>query len=412
MSKSQPTTPKPQVAMTQEVENDPLEPFRHSPFTEPVTELERLLSQSERVFLIGAGCSKCAGLPLMLDLTNAVFERLGEKVKTASDKDVAAAFKQAQTVLDGLRQNFDGSRQCTIEDYMSELVDLVCIADRRELRGAGAASVQLSGEAYSAQALLDSLATIKDAIAESIANANISIDAHREFVRTVHKTLVSGKSGAVRRVDYFTLNYDTLLEDALALERISLADGFSGGVTGWWNPDSFGDSMAEARVFKVHGSIDWCLCDRDVLPRRVRHGLPVDGQQERVLIWPASTKYRETQRDPYAQILDYLRRALRPAKNAEVVLTICGYAFGDSHINIEVDRALHESEGRLTVVVFTSDDEPTGQLREWLDDPAVREQVRIHTNRGFFHADSQRPSEGPLPWWQFETLTRLLGGQR
>lgn len=399
MSDSQATMPEPQVAQSQQTDSDMLEPFRHSPFTEPVAELERLLSQSQRVFLLGAGCSKCAGLPLMPELTQAVLDRLAEKPEPLA-------------VLQGLQQNFNGSTQCTIEDYMSELVDLVCIADRRQLRGAQDACVSLDGQAYSADVLLDSLAAIKDAVAASLAHAPITIDVHRQFVRAIHGTLLSGKSGSVRQVDYFTLNYDTLLEDALALERTPLADGFNGGVTGWWDSSSYSVPQAEARVFKIHGSIDWCLCDTDVLPRRVRHSLPVDGRQERVLIWPASTKYRETQRDPYAQILDFMRRALRPSRNAEVVLTICGYAFGDAHINIEVDRALHESEGRLTIVAFTNEDEPGGQLKAWLDDPAVREQVRIHANRGFFHADSQRRSECPLLWWQFETLTRLLGGQR
>ena len=393
------TMPETQTDLSHQADSDALEPFRHSPFTEPVADLERLLSQSQRVFLMGAGCSKCAGLPLMPELTKAVLVRLADKPKPLA-------------VLQGLQKNFNGSTQCTIEDYMSELVDLVCIADRRGLRGAQNATVPLNGETYSADDLLESLAAIKDAIADSIANTSVAIEVHRQFVRAVHTTLLAGKSGGVRQVDYFTLNYDTLLEDALSLERTPLADGFNGGVTGWWDSSSYRAPQAEARVFKIHGSIDWCLCDTDVLPRRVRHSLPVDGRQERVLIWPASTKYRETQRDPYAQILDFMRQALRPSKNSEAVLTICGYAFGDAHINIEVDRALRESEGRLTVVAFTNEDEPAGQLKTWIDDPAVREQVRIHANRGFFHADSQRRSECPLLWWQFETLTRLLGGQR
>jgi len=41
-------------------------------FLEAVNELERLLTQSSRAFLIGAGCSKVAGLPLMVELTDAI----------------------------------------------------------------------------------------------------------------------------------------------------------------------------------------------------------------------------------------------------------------------------------------------------------------------------------------------------
>ena len=387
------------VAESGKTPPDELQPFRHSAFTEPVTELEKLLSQSKRAFLLGAGCSKGAGLPLMDELTQKVLATLPESTT-------------AHAVLSGLVDHFNGARGCTIEDYMSELVDFVSIADRRQLRSATEAKVEIGTRLYPANELLTALAEIKDSIATCISDSQVEIQMHRRFVRTVHGTLESGKSRSSQAVDYFTLNYDTLLEDALSLERISAVDGFNGGVTGWWDADTYLDPGVQARVFKVHGSIDWCLCETDVLPRRIRHGLPVDGQRERVLIWPAATKYRETQRDPYAQIIDFLRKVCRPASGTEVVLTICGYAFGDSHINIEIDRALRESDQRLTIVAFTSEDEPSGLLKEWLGDLSVREQVRVHANRGFFHAGNELRSVEALPWWKFEVLTRLLGGER
>ena len=166
MPESQATITDSLVNQSQELDSDALEPFRHSPFTEPVAELERLLSQSQRVFLMGAGCSKCAGLPLMPELTKAVLEQLAGKPEPLA-------------VLKGLEHNFDGSTQCTIEDYMSELVDLVCIAERRKLRGAQDACVSLDGQTYTADVLLNSLAAIKDAIASSIAGTSVAIDVHR-----------------------------------------------------------------------------------------------------------------------------------------------------------------------------------------------------------------------------------------
>ncbi len=203
-----------------------------------------------------------------------------------------------------------------------------------------------------------------------------------------------------------------MLEDALALERISFADGFNGGATGWWDSKAYNDSSTHAKVYKVHGSIDWCLLDDDLLPRRIRHSLMDSIKREPVLIWPASTKYREAQRDPFAQILNMMRRALRPTKNSEVVLAIIGYSFNDSHINDELDRALKESDGRLTILVFTNFDKPQGLLDTWLSDPRLKERVRIHTRRGFFHADSKIESNTDISWWKFETLIRILGGER
>lgn len=319
---------------------------------------------------------------------------------------------ETKAVLNGLVTQFAGSTSATIEDYMSEIVDLLSIAERRGGRGASDCTVQISGSPYTSAQLAAGLNDIKAAIARCITGKSITISAHQQFVRAVHGTLQSGKGSEGRSVDYFILNYDTLIEDALALERQPLTDGFCGGATGWWDPKCFCADNVAARVFKVHGSIDWCVWDNEVLPRRLRPCLGTHAPSQHVLIWPAATKYRETQRDPYAQILGYMRKALRPPPSSEAVLTICGYSFGDSHINLEVDRALRESEQRLTVVAFTGDASPTGYLCNWLADPAVRDQVRVHARRGFFHGKDAVPSAVDLPWWKFEALVRLLGGER
>jgi len=278
---------------------DELTALRKEPFAEQVVQLTKLLSQSKRAFVIGAGCSKCAGLPLMEELTERVLDSLPND-------------GTAHAVLAGLQKHFDGSVGCTIEDYMSELVDHIAIAERRKLRSAAAAKVSINSTDYSPDDLATALTEIKNSIAGVIGSATPTISVHRQFVRAIHQLLQSGKAGPPTRVDYYTLNYDTLFEDALSLERIPVADGFNGGATGWWDARAYEDGSAHARILKVHGSIDWCLWASDVLPRRVRQGLAVDGAREPVLIWPASTKYREAQRDPFAQIVEAMRRSLRP----------------------------------------------------------------------------------------------------
>ena len=130
------------------------------------------------------------------------------------------------------------------------------------------------------------------------------------------------------------------------------------------------------------------------------------------MIWPASTKYRETQLDPFAQLADRARRVMRPVRGSQRVLVICGYAFGDAHINIEIDRALRQSTGDLTVIAFSSEDEPIGQLKEWNQNAEIREQVLIFAKRSFFHGDTEVCTPHDLPWWKFENVVRLLEGER
>lgn len=379
------------------IASDDLSAVREPPFARAVEKLEELLSQGRRAFLIGAGCSKCAGLPLTTELTQQV---LGGDALDGTTK----------AVLEQIRDSFDGANNANIEDYLSELIDLLAIADRRTSRGAKQDYVSLGGSTYTAEQLRTAVEQIKKGIAQAI-EKKVSVETHRQFVRTVHRPLRPGKPTIDQSVDYLVLNYDTVIEDALALECIPFADGLDGGVTGWWNPDTFDRAGLSARVFKLHGSINWCEFENDPLPRRLGARLEIpEGGSRRILIWPASTKYRETQLDPYAQLIERARQVLRPRSGSERVLVVCGYRFGDSHINLELDRALRKSGGYLTTIVFTSDNEPSGLLKEWLTDPSVRDQVLVFANRGFFHGLQSDLSTQDLVWWKFENLTRLLGG--
>jgi hypothetical protein len=297
---------------------------------------------------------------------------------------------------------------------MSDIVDIMAVAARRQECGARNREVDLGAKKYSAKDLEGVLSDIKNVMV-GLLQANTDIRTHREFVRTVY-SLRTGKRSDSDRVDYLVLNYDTLIEDALALECLPYVDGFAGGAIGWWDANTYKVSEAGARVFKLHGSIDWRLFEGDTLPRRVRDGGLLesigDEIKERVMIWPAATKYRETQRDPYAQLMEGMRCALNPKQPQEVVLTICGYRFADVHINAEIDRALHESEKRLTVLIFSEEEKPTQWVERWYTHAEVSEQVRIHTKRGFFHGKKVYKADQDLGWWKFENIVRLLKGER
>jgi len=371
--------------------------FSSSELKDVIQDMRELLSQSRLAFLLGAGCSKIAGLPLMPELTKTVLghEVIGDETKK---------------LLNKVQELFSGAASATIEDYMSEIVDLLSIAERRTRRGATQSKVSVGDQKRDANELQTALDEIKAAVSSAIGDKEVNIASHQQFVRAIHGSLQAGKAG--RGVDYYVLNYDTLIEDALGLERVMYCDGFTGAATGWWEPSTFRPDGKAARVFKIHGSIDWCLLKDDSLPRRIRSGIRTESDKNHVLIYPAATKYQETQRDPFAQMLHYMRQSLCPGEGKEMVLSICGYSFGDSHIDLEIENALYQSEGRLTIAAFIGTDEPEGKLRSWLDDNTINEQIRVYANKGFFHGNKQSKQDTDLPWWKFEILARLLGGER
>lgn len=380
--------------------DDELAPVFSDPFVEAIQKFEDLLSQSNRAFLLGAGSSKCANLPLTAELT--------QKVLGSNTLD-----EDSKNILGSIQSLFNGSSPpAHIEDFLSELVDLIAIANRRGIRNATAKTVLLGEVEYPEEKLLTAAEKIKQAIAAIIGD-KVTIETHKRFINAVHRSLRPGKLSASQSVDYLVLNYDTLIEDALALCRVPYADGMDGGVSGWWNPRTFERQDLAARVLKLHGSIDWHEMPGTALPCRIANKIDLSGDQNRrILIWPASTKYRETQLDPYAQLSSRARQVLNPQRGAQRVLVICGYSFGDSHINIEIEQALKGSAGDLTVIAFTHEDSPVGKLKEWHEDQSISDQVLIFANKGFFHGKNIRPSDRPLLWWKFENITTILEGGR
>ena len=371
--------------------------FEQKEFRAAISKLEELLSHSKAV-LLGAGASHCAGLPLTNQLTAKALQ--SDKLSDNSKK-----------ILNAIQASFTGAKPAShIEDYLSELVDWLAITVRRANRKADTCEVTIDDTNYSNEHLLSAIDEIKLAIFEVI-NTEVDSEVHERFVQALHRPMRPGKVSNSGSIDYLVMNYDTLIEDSLALSKLRYADGLEGGVSGWWNPSTFEQSNLDARVFKLHGSINWAEHPPSTTPLRIAPHLKRSQQQAaKIMIWPASTKYRETQLDPYANLMHRARAVLNPKGGSQRVLLIAGYSFGDAHINLEIERGLRSSNGNLTVIAFTSDAEPTGILQNWYEDNSINEQVLIFADKGFFHADNKVVSANSILWWKFENLTQILEG--
>ncbi len=371
--------------------------FEQKEFRAAINKLEELLSHSKAI-LLGAGASCCAGLPLTNQLT----------AKALQSEKLSEDSKQ---ILNAIQASFTGaSPDAHIEDYLSELVDWLAITARRTNRNVDSSNVTLAGTEYDNQKLLDAISEIKLAISELI-NVEVDSETHERFVQALHRPMRPGKDSHSGTIDYLVMNYDTLIEDSLALSRLRYADGLEGGVSGWWNPSTFEQNNLDARVIKLHGSINWAEHPSSTTPLRIApHLKRSQHQASKIMIWPASTKYRETQLDPYANLMHRARAVLNPQGGSQRVLLITGYSFGDAHINLEIERGLRASNGNLTVIAFTSDAEPSGILQTWHDDKSINEQVLIFADKGFFHAEQKVVSENSIEWWKFENLTQILEG--
>ena len=240
-------------------EQDDLSVLASKPFDGRVSQLRELFdTNSAMTFLLGAGCSKCAGLPLTEELTTVVLS--GEMLD-----------EESKAILNAIQSEFRQGSKANIEDYLSELIDFSTIADRRAQRGSGEGTITLGRREYCPSKLSTAIEQIKLAVAKCIDKKfDIqTLETHRDFVTLIHQPVRVGRGPHERPASYVVLNYDTLIEDALALQKIPYSDGIDGGVTGWWSPESLDREGLAAQVLKLHGSVNWHEFPSDPLPRRI-----------------------------------------------------------------------------------------------------------------------------------------------
>jgi hypothetical protein len=167
----------------------------------------------------------------------------------------------------------------------------------------------------------------------------------------------------LKRVNIFTLNYDTLVEQACDAEGVVLLDGFVGTQRRIFRPESYEQDLyfpaetTEGRVhrfdrvlhlYKLHGSITWTANEPSIDdPYGVQAGVfDRDGKQP-LLIYPTPAKYGETLGSPYSELF---RRFAAAVVQPQSVLFVIGYGFGDEHVNAIIRQALAVPSFTLVIV--------------------------------------------------------------
>ena len=179
-----------------------------------------------------------------------------------------------------------------------------------------------------------------------------ALDKHQLFLRKVAR-----RSTRLQRTQIFTTNYDRAFEEAARRSRFNVIDGF-----GYGGRDFDGGSFdldyvrrhpheqltLEPNVFhllKLHGSVDW-NDDGGAAIQKVA-GKPSNP----VLIYPSSTKYQLSYRQPYLEFMSRFQIALR---QPDVGLIVAGFGFNDDHLNAPIEAAIRSNSGLRAIVVTPS----------------------------------------------------------
>lgn len=162
----------------------------------------------------------------------------------------------------------------------------------------------------------------------AIVNANLPSEP------TPYNELVTWVSGTIRphAIEIFTTNYDLLFEESFERVRAPYFDGFTGSASPFFDPVTVaGDDLPSrwARLWKLHGSIGWDLVNGNIV-----RGV---GRAASQLIYPDHLKYDQTQKQPFASLIERLRQFLL---QPDTLLLATGFSFRDAHICAVIEESL------------------------------------------------------------------------
>jgi len=280
-------------------------------------------------FLLGAGCPLSiltAGKPLIPDIAGMTKE-IVIRLEASALKDAFGLIKEQMVVSGGAPPN--------IEEYLGHVRNLIEVAKKVAIGGLNK----------------DTL----NALDMEMCNEVVVIsEAKLPNLSTPYHYLASWIRGTPRiiPIEVFTTNYDLLMEQALEDLRVPYFDGFIGSRAAFFDPYAIESIESQegklpsrwARLWKLHGSINWWSQNNDEAAEVVRTTKDKAGVCR--LIHPSHLKYDESRKMPYLAMMDRLKTFLAKPR---AVLVICGYSFRDVHINSLVLQAL---AGNQNSIVF------------------------------------------------------------
>lgn len=224
---------------------------------------------------------------------------------------------------------------------------------------------------------------IKDIVAHTLSELKLS-DGHLSPV------VDAATDPAISAVEIFTLNHDRLIEETFRRTGASLCTGFvpvSQDLV-CWDLRSFAACREKARLYKLHGSVDWhpvrfessrtsCVCI--ATQGDIEHACGPDGKYCILLPGGAEmligtfNKMLEYTMGIYADLFCAFRSALGSLDR----LVISGYSFGDKGVNASIaEWTRQDSRRKLLVIAPHASDysrNARGAIRRLLQD--CRDQV-------------------------------------
>lgn len=183
------------------------------------------------------------------------------------------------------------------------------------------------------------------------------------------------------RAKLFTLNYDTLFEQAANRAGFILIDGFSYTYPREFNGHHFNTDFVireKSRIkdeenflprvlhlYKIHGSVNWTMKNDKIVQE--------ENTVNPLMIFPRDTKYEQSYEQPFFEMLARFQFELR----RENVLLLCiGFSFGDRHLVTAIREAIAQNPS-LEIIIVSRTIRNDSEWRWFLDKAKLDSRITL-----------------------------------
>lgn len=181
---------------------------------------------------------------------------------------------------------------------------------------------------------------------------------------------VTNRNKDLSRINVFTTNNDLFNETALDSLNIHYINGFSGGLTKYFNPAFFNYTFSKRMdtslekfepvnnmvyLYKIHGSVNWIEDSSNANSYfNIRELTEIEKNYNgKAMIYPTPLKQNKSLGSPYVDLFrEFQHKLLEPNS----VLFVIGYSFNDEHINDIIYRSLVTNSSLILCIVNQLDE--------------------------------------------------------
>ena len=285
------------------------------------------IKENNIVFLLGAGCSFEAGIPI----SNKMVERVEEKIKTEwqSHKDLYYYLKSSIQYSEGIFGRF--GNVFNIEKLLIVMGHIEQRDENMIYPFIGSWNIRLpevAGKDF--VNITDLKKKINNELYEWVTPKDILSNAEyysgfKNFGKEVGKT-----------IKVFSLNYDQCFEKIVGEENVE--QGFDVKTNEWQQSNFDDERQLLFKLYKLHGSINWYV--DSVNGKLKQSNYPVKNDPK--LIFGIETKLNSS--DPFFYYTAEFRRWMMD-NDCKLIVTI-GYSYADQYINNLIAQAIINNPSR------------------------------------------------------------------